>query len=299
LRPLISISKEEIYQYAKENNIPYREDASNFSDKYQRNFLRNNIIPQLEERFPNAKENILKSANHLSEAAKIYEQRMEQIKKKLLEQTSDTSWRLPIRKLKHYEPQNTILFEIFKKFGLTQTQLPELVKLLEAENGSRLELSDYVVYKDRKFLLIQETEDADKISKIKEEFIKKEKGSMELSLGKLSWEFKNEPIHSIKFDRNIATLDAKNIQLPFKVRRPKEGDYFYPLGMNKKKKLSRYFIDNKFSPLEKEKALVLEMVPAVGENKKRILWLLGDRIDNRFRVSEATKGHWVFTFRPE
>lgn len=298
LRPLISVSKEEIYAYAKQNNIPFREDESNASDKYQRNFLRNNIIPQLEVRFPNAKENILKSANHLNEAAIIYTQRLEQIKKKLLEKVDEANWRLPIRKLKHYEPLDTILYELFKFFGVSQTQLPELVKLLEAKNGARLELADYTVYKDRNFLLIRQTPASAGMTQSVEVFIDTEKGSAQLKQGKLSWEFISERIGSVKFDKNIATLDAKNIELPFKLRAPKDGDYFYPLGMKKKKKLSRYFIDNKFSPLGKEQALVLEMIPNKGAGDKRIMWLIGERIDNRFRISESTTSYYKFTFKP-
>jgi tRNA(Ile)-lysidine synthase len=287
LRPLITVSKEEIYDYAKENNIPFREDTSNASDKYQRNFLRNNIIPQLEERFPNAKENILKSANHLSEATLIYEQRMTGIKKKLIEEVNESSFRVPIRKLKHVEPINTILYECFKGFGLQQNQLPELIKLIDAENGAKLELSDYRVYKDRNFLLIQSKKEAAH----NDVFIESEKGHVQLKNGKLSWELIKEPVHSAKFDKNVATLDAKNMHLPFRVRKSREGDYFYPLGMKKKKKLSRYFIDNKFSPIDKENALVVEM-------DKKIIWLMSQRIDNRFRISDNTKSYYKFTFKP-
>ena len=287
LRPMISISKEEIYAYAKENNIPYREDASNASDKYQRNFLRNKIIPQLQERFPNAKENILKSAHLLAETNLIFEQRMLQIKKKLLEEKSDGNYRLPIRKLKHYEPLNTILYEVFKPFGVAQTQLPEFLKLIDAANGSRLELENYTVYKDRNFLLIQKNNQPAH----QDYFIEKENGSVQLQNGKLSWQLIQEPIQSAKFDKNVATLDAKNITLPFRVRAPRPGDYFYPLGMKKKKKLSRFFIDNKYSPLDKERAIVIEM-------DRKILWLVGERIDNRFRISDKTSNHYKFTFKP-
>lgn len=294
LRPLISVTKEEIYQYAKKNNIPFREDVSNASDKYQRNFLRNQIIPQLQERFPNANENILKSADLLKETHTIYEQQIEQIQGKLIEKMDDSTDRLPIRKLRHYQPQHTILFELFKVYGLEQTQLSELVKLLTAENGSRLELKNYTVYRDRNFLLIQRNEGEQETTV----FLEKEKGSVQLKQGNLSWELINEPIDSVRFDKNIATLDATDIQLPFMVRRPKEGDYFYPLGMKKKKKLSRYFIDNKYSPLDKEQALLLEMVPSNGSGKKRIMWLIGERIDNRFRISEKTMAYFKFTFKP-
>jgi len=294
LRPLISVSKEEIYHYAEENDIPYREDASNASNKYQRNFLRNEMIPQLEKRFPNAKENILQSANYLSEVAVIYEKQIEQIKKKLVEETGKGSWRLPIRKLKHYESRDTVLFECFKDFGITRTQLPELLKLLEAENGARLELEEYTIFKDRNFLLLQ----SHQTKEIKEVFIESHKGHAQLAQGKLSWELIKEPIVSVKFDKNIATLDAKDIVLPFKVRAPRAGDYFYPLGMKKKKKLSRYFIDNKFSPLDKHDALVLEMVPKQDAGKKRILWLIGERIDNRFKIAGRTKSYYKFIFKP-
>jgi len=294
LRPLISVSKEEIYHYAEENDIPFREDASNASNKYQRNYLRNEVIPKLVKRFPNAKENILQSANYLNEVAVIYEKQIEQIKKKLVEETGKGSWRLPIRKLKHFESRDTVLFECFKDFGIIRTQLPELLKLLDAENGARLELEEYTIFKDRNFLLIQSLQ----TKEIKEVFIESYKGHAQLAQGKLSWELIKEPIVSVKFDKNIATLDAKDIALPFKIRAPRAGDYFYPLGMKKKKKLSRYFIDNKFSPLDKHDSLVLEMVPKQDAGKKRILWLIGERIDNRFKIADRTKSYYKFIFKP-
>ena len=251
----------------------------------------------LEERFPNAKENILQSATFLAEANLIYEQRITQIKKKLVEQTSENTWRLPIRMLKNYEPRKTILYELFKDFGLVRSQLPELIKLLEADNGARLELEFFVVYKDRNFLLVQEVSEHLETTNGVNVFIENENGSIDLPTGKLSWELIDKPLKSVKFDKNIATLDASNIELPFKVRAPKEGDYFYPLGMKKKKKISRYFIDNKYSPMDKERALLLEMIPKTGGGKKRIMWLIGDRIDNRFRISEGTTSYYKIVFK--
>ncbi len=291
LRPMITIAKEEIYAYAKQNNIVYREDASNASDKYQRNFLRNITIPAMEERFPNARESMLKSASYLREATLIYEQRIEQLKKKLLEKkypkADVDTWQLSIRKLKNITPLQTVLYELFVQFGLAQNQLSELVKLIDAANGARLDLENYTIYKDRNFLLIQ----PNNALVSPEVFIEKEKGSINLLNGKFSWQFFNEPIQSAKFDKNIATVDAKNLTLPFHIRAPRQGDYFYPLGMKKKKKLSRFFIDNKYSPLDKERALLVEM-------DKKIVWLVGQRIDDRFRISENTTSYYKFTFKP-
>ncbi len=294
LRPLIRVSKDVLYKYAQENAIPFREDKSNTSTKYQRNFLRNQIIPLLEERFPNAQENILQAATYLSDINILYKQRMQQIRKKMLIKVDATNYRLAIRKLKQYEAQNTILFELFKSFSITRAQLPELVKLLDADNGARLNLADYVIYKDRNFLLVQSKQHETSQSC----FIEKEKGQIRLRSGELTWVFINTPIQSVKFDKNTALLDAKGIELPFRVRSPRAGDYFYPLGMQKKKKLARYFIDHKFSPLDKKDALVLEMIPRSGNKNKRIMWLIGERIDNRFRIAETTRGYYKFTFKP-
>jgi len=121
---------------------------------------------------------------------------------------------------------------------------------------------------------------------------------LSMPTGKLKWQLVNEPLVSVKYDSNMAYLDAAVIDLPFRVRPAKTGDYFYPLGMTKKKKISRYMIDRKFSPLQKEQAMVLEMIPEQGNGKKRLMWLIGERIDNRFRISDKTSSYYLFQYEP-
>ncbi len=294
LRPLLHTSKDEIYQFAAENDIPFREDASNQTDKYQRNYVRNSLLPLIEERFPQARQNMLQSAQYFKEAQQLLQQRMAQLRKKLLLPGPHQSWKLPIRSIMHLTARQTILFELFSDFGLRPTQLSELMNLLQASNGARLDLQDYVIFKDRDFLLIQ----AQQAEKSGDFFIHQSAGTLSMPTGKLKWQLVNEPLVSVKYDSNMAYLDAAVIDLPFRVRPVKTGDYFYPLGMTKKKKISRYMIDRKFSPLQKEQAMVLEMIPEQGNGKKRLMWLIGERIDNRFRISDKTSSYYLFQYEP-
>ncbi len=86
----------------------------------------------------------------------------------------------------------------------------------------------------------------------------------------------------ISSDTDTASLDLQKISFPVIIRKWEPGDFFFPFGMKQKKKLSDYFIDNKFSRLEKEKAMIMV-------SGGKIVWIIGERIDNRFRIRKSTK----------
>ncbi|HEY0608542.1 MAG TPA: tRNA lysidine(34) synthetase TilS, partial [Chitinophaga sp.] len=176
-------------------------------------------------------------------------------------------------------PLNTIGYELFKTFGVTPAQVSQVLELLNSESGRYVATSTHRIIRNRQWLLItpQVQQEADII------VIEKEQAHVHAAAGHLKLRIQERAaLGSIPAASNIACLDTKQIRYPLILRRWKQGDYFYPLGMDKKKKLSRFFIDQKLSVLQKEQVWVLE-------SAKRIIWIVGMRIDNRFKISESTR----------
>jgi tRNA(Ile)-lysidine synthase len=160
-----------------------------------------------------------------------------------------------------------VLFELFKPFGITNVRLDDLRKVINGKTGGQIFTDTHRIIKNRKEIIVS---DEDKKNEI---FY-----SLKSILG-----FRKVPeIASAGYFDIIACIDSEKISFPLFIRKWKAGDYFYPLGMRQKKKLSDYFIDKKYSRLDKENILILE-------SDTRIVWIIGDRIDNRFRVTKSTK----------
>ena len=277
IRPLLFARKEELLAYAKENHLDYVEDSSNTSDKYTRNYFRNQLIPSVQKVFPRAEDNLLNNIERFRDIEMLYRQSVELHKKKLLEQKG-SEIHIPVLKLLQSEPLSTITYEIIKDFGFTPNQTDEVVKLLNSDSGKYVQSASHRVLRNRKWLIISPADTIVAENILIEEADK----SVEYAGGKLKIE-KLTTYHSqLTTDHTVAMLDAHGITFPILLRKWKQGDYFYPLGMNKKKKLSRFFIDQKLSLTEKENIWVLEM-------NKKIIWIVGKRIDDRFKITPKTK----------
>lgn len=278
IRPLLFATREEINLFVSENNLEFVEDSSNLSDKYTRNFFRNQLIPEVKKVFPAVEENLLSNINKFHEMKIIYDEAIEQKCKKLFVRNGN-EFALPVLKLLKTKALPSILYEIIKEFNFHATQLGEVMKLLHSESGRFISSSTHRIIRNREWLIIAplKNEEANHI------LIQKGEKRVDFRDGKIKIE-ELEWHHGDSFSENseVALLDSKEIEFPLLLRPWKQGDYLYPLGMQKKKKLSRFFIDRKLSVLQKEKIWVIE-------SDKRILWIVGFRIDNRFRVTEATK----------
>ncbi len=276
IRPLLHFRKEELVQYAKENDLLYVEDSSNNSDKYTRNYFRNQIIPSVKEIFNNAEDNILNNIERLKEAEMLYSQAIALHKKKLIEQKGNEI-NIPILKLKQSEPLHTIVWEIINDFGFSAAQTEEAIKLLDADNGSHIQSISHRIIKNRKWIIIAplQTNMAAHI------LIEKGEKQIVFANGELKIETVI-PQLTIHDSRLTTHIDSNKIKFPLLLRKCKQGDYFYPLGMQKKKKLNRFFIDQKLSVTEKENVWVIE-------SDKKIVWVIGLRMDDRFKITPNTK----------
>ena len=290
-RPLLPFSKNELIDFAKKHNLEFVEDSSNLSSRYTRNFFRNEIIPAIKKIYPEVKGNLLDNIDRFREIEKLYNVAVSSIKKKLVKEKGN-EWHIPIKQLMEYN-NRALIYEIINDFGFGEKQIDEVIKLADSDSGKYIDepTSNYRIIKHRHWFIISPVS-----SKISETVIIEEnnrqvifeEGKIEIEKltsnpDKLGQALKPQiPINRDRLSNSIALLDSKEISFPFILRKWKAGDYFYPLGMKKKKKLSRFFIDQKFSKTEKEKTWVIEM-------NKKIIWIVGQRIDERFKVTEKTK----------
>lgn len=276
IRPLLFAKRKEIETYALENGLSWVEDSSNDEIKYTRNYFRHNIIPAIEKVFPEAINNIAQNIQRFSETEILYRQAVEMHKTNLIEQKG-VEVHIPVLKLLKSVPLSTIVYEIVKDFGFSNRQVHEVVKLLNSETGKYITSPSHRILRNRKWLIISPL-NADDAKII---LIEKEERVVYFDELSLNIHFLEDNI-LFSNNKDVAVLDTRSIQYPLVLRKWRQGDYFYPLGMPKKKKLSRFFIDQKLSKSEKEKVWVVE-------SNKRVIWVVGLRIDDRFKVSPSTK----------
>ncbi|MEJ7769920.1 MAG: tRNA lysidine(34) synthetase TilS, partial [Chitinophagaceae bacterium] len=286
IRPLLFARKSLLYAFADHYQLSFREDSSNASDKYTRNYFRHHLLPVVQKVFAQAEENLAKNIVRFREAEQLYFQAIDQHKKKLMEKRGHEMF-IPVLKLKKTKPLETVTYEIIKEFGFSARQSQEVIGLLDSETSKYVQSSLFRIIKSRNWLII---------SPIKTELsqtivIEGSAGKFPFENGTL--ELKEQPV--INFQPSslplTAQLDALSISFPLILRKRKQGDYFYPLGMKKKKKLNRFMSDNKISVTEKENTWVLEM-------NKKIIWVVGHRIDDRFKITGNTSKMLQVKFIP-
>jgi tRNA(Ile)-lysidine synthase len=277
VRPLLFAAKEEILVFAQNHQLSWIEDSSNEEIKYTRNYFRKVVIPAIEKIYPHVQENVANSINRFQDTADLYNQAVARHKKRLLE-TKGNMVQVPVLKLLKSSPRHTLIYEIIKNFGFTPQQVAEVEKLLTSESGKYCASSTHRILRNRAWLLITSLEASDEQVAL----LDKEDAStfFDQKVLQLNW-LKDSEI-KISTNNSLAVLDASEIRFPLIIRKWKAGDYFYPLGMKKKKKLSRFFIDQRLSLVEKEKVWVVE-------SSKKIVWVIGLRIDDRFKVTDTTR----------
>jgi tRNA(Ile)-lysidine synthase len=277
IRPLLFASRNDIIDYCTHNNISYREDKSNAETKYTRNKIRHLVIPVLREINPSLEKTLAETAGKLTEVNEILEKYIEIISATVSRRRGE-SIIFNRSLLKKYLQNKTVLYELFKPFGLNNGQLKDLINITEGVTGGRIFTDTHIIIRNRNEIIVSEDTERETIEynilNINE--LRKIPLFHSASYKKITEDFK------IPADRFTACLDSEKISFPMTIRNWKAGDNFHPLGMKQNKKLSDYFIDNKYSPHDKENILILE-------SGGMIIWIIGDRIDNRFRISNSTK----------
>lgn len=270
-RPLLKFSRDEIMAYAKTHGLIWREDASNQDIKYLRNNIRHTIVPRLKELHPAFMDNFLRTLDHLSDTMEINQEYLKGLKEKLFI-PEDGHKKISTISLLALSPTKTYLFYLFRDYGFTQWD--DIYDLLTGSSGKEVHSATHRLLKDREFLLLQKNGDRDGgVYKILENQTEIEE-PMSIKITEVD-QIEN-------FSQNTLYVDKEKLKYPLTIRKREKGDYFCPLGMVGKKKLSKYFKDEKLSTFSKEAQWLL----CSGD---QIVWVVGKRADDRFKITGSTK----------
>ena len=273
VRPLLFARKAELLEYAKQRNIAYVEDSSNLSDKYTRNYFRHSVLPLLKEVYPQVEQNLLENIHRFRDTHELYSVYIEKLRKKLIQPKG-----IPVLLLAKQPGLHTITYELLKPYGFSAAQVPEVLRLLDAQSGRQVQSSSHRIIRHRNWLVITEVKPRPEGILVVEEGERQ----VDFAVGTLSIATRSKADNwQPQQEATVAQLNGNEISYPLIVRPWKTGDYFYPLGMKKKKKISRFLIDLKIPVHQKERIYVLE-------SAGRIAWVIGYRIDERFRIKEST-----------
>jgi tRNA(Ile)-lysidine synthase len=276
IRPLLFATRASIESYSGNYRIKFREDKSNAETKYTRNKIRHLVLPLLKEINPSIEVTLNETAERLSGINEIVANFIDKLRN-LVSDEKDNSLIINISKLRPYINNTSVLYELTKPYGITNTLLKDLRNIIDGRSGGQIFTGTHRIIKNRNELIISC-------------WPEKENESYEIrtiaELRKVSFIGSAKIIsiqdnYKIPADQGTACLDYAKISFPLIIRIWKPGDLFYPLGMKKKKKLSDYFTDRKYSIPEKEKAYILE-------SNGKIAWIIGERIDDRFKITEQS-----------
>ncbi len=270
-RPLLNFSREQILAFANAQKINWREDASNNDTKYLRNKVRHKIVPLLKELHPTFLQNFLKTQEFLNQTAYVTEAHIESLKEQIFESDDDVI-RIDVKKIKELTPIKYYVHALFKGYNFKEWD--NVIDLLTAMSGKEIYSKTHKLVKNRDYLLLSKIESEENSS------YKVQKNCT----------FLKEPIQitirEVKALEQVTSdtlyVDKKTLKYPLVVRKWEEGDYFYPLGMKGKKKVAKFFKDEKIDIISKQKQWLL-----CSDNK--IVWVIGKRADDRFKITDATK----------
>ncbi len=279
VHPMMFAFRRNIEEFASDEAIGFREDSSNRTTKYVRNKIRHDLIPLLGEINPEFRRTITSTIDRVREAELLLRNYINSITDKVLSEENGVR-KIRIEQIRQYHPVGLYLFEILQPYNFNRSVCDEIAEALEEIPGKQFYSGTHRLLKDREYLILTEV-GAQIADPAVETFIhendKEITKPIHLKVSKMS----NDPDTEISRSSTIAMFDSSKVEFPLSLRKWREGDSFIPYGMNQKKKLSNYFIDNKFSLVEKENSWLLL-------SGGSIIWLVGHRIANPYRVTPAT-----------
>ncbi|MDD3431508.1 MAG: tRNA lysidine(34) synthetase TilS [Bacteroidales bacterium] len=304
IRPLLCVSRQEILSWLKQRNLQYMTDSSNQETLYRRNKIRHQVLPLLESIEPSAVAAILRSMQHLAAPASLYEQTIAEAMKRLKLNSSFQDEQVVFSEKSNTDPSESpnseeyislsisaleqealapdILFEWLTDYGFDARSIEQIWARRKGQSGKQYSSATHRLLLDRGRFLLNKTQARDEAVYELEEAVTSWTEPVKLNLSIL------EAGKEYPRSASCACLDADKLKFPLYLRRPLPGDSFMPLGMPGRKLLSDYFCDRKINLFQKESCWLL----LSGED---IVWVLGERIDHRYRVTDATKRIYCFS----
>ena len=275
VRPLLTISRADILDYLDHLKQDYVTDSTNLQDEYMRNKIRLNLLPLMETMNPSIAESIQETAQKLSEVADIYNENRRFSLQNTVKKGKNNEESMSIKKVLEDVAPLSLLHEWLSPKGYNSSQIKDIHLSIKAlQSGKRFISTDWELLRDRENLVL------------KPRILEEKVPVFDMKTVEITSDF------MILKDKNIAFLDADKVVLPLEIRKWKQGDKFVPFGMKGKKKVSDYLTDRKFSLFEKERQYV-----ACSEGK--IVWLVGERTDDRFKITDSTKRAIIIKMQDE
>lgn len=275
-RPLLFAIRKDLETYAKENALQWVEDSSNAAAKYTRNAIRLDILPAIEQVFPQVVDTLQASAAHFRDLELLVEETIQFRLRKLLRFQQEDQM-MPVNGWRRLTGGQSILHSWLLPYGFTPAQVPEVMALANSETGHYVDSATHRVLINRNWFVLTPL----KTTATEHFLITDDHGKIESKAGRIEWMTRNADGAQLPDDPSQAWLDAGKIVYPLLLRPWRPGDYFYPLGMPKKKKIARFLADIKMPRHKKQEVWVLE-------SNHKIIWVVGHRIDDRFKVKPST-----------
>ena len=267
IRPLLPFSRVEIELYCSDTNLQWREDSSNASDKYFRNKIRHSVVPVLKELNSNLLSSFQNTIESLNQSQSLVEDAANLVYEKVVQET-DNQLKIDIKELLNYSNYKAFLYQWLKEYGFADWDA--IYDLVTAQSGKQVFSESYFLLKDREVLILAPREDKDL-----EQY---EIGDALETPINFSFCIVSDISNP---NSNCIFVDQDALQFPLTIRKWQEGDYFFPIGMQGKKKLSKYYKDEKYSLIDKLNQWVLC-------SNNQIVWVVGKRQDDRFKITENT-----------
>ena len=286
IRPLLCVSRQEIEEYLKDIGQPYITDSTNLETDYTRNKIRLELLPLMRSINPSADCSIESTALHLQQAYTFYSQAIEQARREVVT-GDDGNHTIDIAKLKLVPSVQALLFEILSPLGFNDAQITDVAASLDSQPGTRFCSATHQVLKDREYFTVSPITGSD-FTPIT---VNIDPGTTVSLPDGRTLTITSAPAGTpISKAPTVATFDAALIQGPLEIRLWQDGDWFIPFGMKGRKLASDYLTDCKISVADRKKQLVVT-------HGQDIIWLIGLRTDNRYRITSNTKQHLILTLR--
>lgn len=282
VRPLLAFSREQLHAFALQEGYTWREDSSNATDAYLRNAIRHQLVPQLKSIQPNFLQALLQTQDHLKASQSLVQDALDLAYNYVVTELPDRL-QIDLDKLLEYENYSAYLYGWLNEYGFTAWD--DVYNLIQAQSGKKVLSPNFTLLKDRSTLLLyaHETEREEAIYYISEQ--------MTEIIAPICLQFSNQSIAKNE-SKSVIFVDADALEFPLVLRRWKTADVIYPAGMKgQSKKLSKFFKDEKWAQIDKEKAWLLC-------SKDQLIWVVGHRQDERFLATKQTKNTIQISYIP-
>jgi len=286
VRPLLFADRNEILNYCREQGLHYREDSSNQTTHYNRNKIRHQVIPVFQQINPRFLDTMRENVERLQDAYDIYRLFVEEKKQELMHQKGSDVY--ISKQVKAADACPTLLFEMLREYGFTGQMAKRIVAEMEGIPGKAYYSDTHKLIRDRNWLIVTSLSAPGQERYYLEDVPGKVNAPLSLQMRRIE-QARN---YQIPHHPDIASVDYDKVVFPLILRRWKEGDYFRPLGLDHFKKLSDFFVDRKYSRLDKERVWLLT-------SGEKIVWVVGDRLDDRFKIDAQTQRILEITYLRE